>query len=76
MTYHFLVFAIATNRKMAYKCNYRLCTEKCITTELSFNSSISTFVSFSTTGMIVFMNLELRLRLRATVAQSLTEAVR
>ena len=52
---------------MAHKCNYRLFAEKFITTELSFNSSINTFASFSTTGMIDFMNLEVRLRLRATV---------
>ena len=76
MTYFSLVFAIATTRKMAHKCNYRLFTDKCTTTELSFNSSINTFASSSTTGMIVFMNLEVRLRLRATVAQSLIEAVR
>jgi len=59
---------------MAHKCNYRLLTEKCIITELSSNSSINTFASFSTTGMIAFMNLEVRLRPR--VAQSLTEAGR
>ena len=58
---------------MAHKCNYRLFTEKCITTELSCNSSISTVVPFTATFI---MNLEVRLRLRAIVAQSLTEAVR
>jgi len=52
---------------MAPKCNYRLLTEKCVTSELSFNSSINTFASFSTTCMIAFMNLEVRLRPRATV---------
>ena len=76
MTYLPLVFKIATTRKMAHKCNYRLFTEKCITTELSFISSISTFAFFSTTGMIVFMNLEVRLRLLANVTQSLAEVVR
>ena len=76
MTYLSLVFTIATTRKMAHKCNYRLFTEKCVTTELSFNSSIRTFASFSATGMIVVMNLEVRLQLRTTVAQSITEAVR
>ena len=38
------------------------------------NSSINTFASFLTTGMVAFMNLELRLRPRA--AQLLTEAER
>ena len=61
---------------MAHKCNYRLFTEKCITLELSLDSSINTFASFSTTGIIAFMNLGVRLQLRATVAQSLTEAGR
>ena len=55
--------------KMAHKCNYRFFTEKCITTELSFNSFIDNFASFSTTGIIAFMNLKVR-----PVAQSLTEA--
>ena len=57
---------------MAHKCNYRLLTEKRIATKLSFNSSINSFASFSTTGMIAFMSLEVPLRPR--VAQSLTEA--
>ena len=76
MTYLSLVFKTATTRKMAQKCSYRLFTEKCITTELSFISSISTFASFSTTCMIVFMNLEVKLLQRMTVAQLLTEALR
>ena len=59
---------------MAHKCNYGLLTENFVTTELSFNSSINTSASFSTTGMVAFMNLEVRLRPR--VAQSLTEAGR
>ena len=76
MTYLSLVFTIAATSKMAQKCNYRFLTKTCITMEHSFNSSISTFASFSTTGMIFFMNLEVRLWLRAIVAQSLTEAGR
>ena len=66
MTYLSPVFTITTTRRMAHKCNYRLFTEKCIIKKLSFNSSINTSASFSTTGMITFMNLDMRLRLRAT----------
>jgi len=67
-----MVFTIVITRKMAHEWNYWLFTEKCITTELSFNSSTNTFTSFSTADMIAFINLEMRLLL--TVAQSLTEA--
>ena len=68
MTYISLVFTIATTRKMAHKCNYRLLTEKFITKELSFISSKNTVASFSAAGMFAFMNLEVKLRLRATVS--------
>ena len=69
-----MVFTSAITRQMAHKCNYRLLTEKFLTTELYFNSFLNNFVTISTTGKKVFMNMEVRLRLRAAVTQSLTEA--
>ena len=72
--YTSMVYTAAITRKMTYEWNY-LFTEKCITTELSFNSSINAFTSLSTPDMIAFINLEVRLRL-LTVAQSLTKSGR
>ena len=63
-----MVFTIAITRKMAHEWSYWMLTEECITTELSFSSSINTFTSLSIPDMIAFINLEVRLQL-LTVAQ-------
>ena len=61
---------------MAYKCNCRLFTKKCISTKLSLKFFVNTFISFSTTRMITLSTWkwDYCCERLLTVALSLTEA--